>query len=114
MKKISLITNLTLDKANNLRIGLDGFWIFEIFIKEENLLNVPKFAIDIYYTINSTQYNAIDIFYMDNLKLSCITELKSYELINIKLNKTSNSLSTATWKNKEEFNGDNIPMINST
>lgn len=116
-EKISLISDLTLDKADNLRIGPDGFWIFEILIKEENLLNVPnfsKFVIDIYYTINSTQYNAVAICYMDNLKLSCTTELKSYELVTIKLTKTSNSFSTVTWKNKEEFSGDNIPMIIST
>ena len=116
-EKISLISDLTFDKAENLRKGADDFWIFEIFIKEENLLNVPnysKFVIDIYCKIDSIQTNSVAICYLENLKLSCKTEFKTYELVTIKLTKTSNSLSTVTWDNKDSFDNDNIPMVIST
>ena len=113
-EKISLICDLTLVSAENLRIGEDGFWIFEIDISDETIPNYSKFVIDIYYKINLVESFSSAVCYLDNKKLSCKTEFNSLELITIKLTKTENSLSTVTWKNKEEFENDKIPMVITT
>ena len=111
-EKISLICDLTLENAENLQIGPDGYWIFDLEISDEdNIPNYSKIIIDIYYTINNIQYKATAECYLDDRIFSCKTELESYELVTIKLTKTENSLSTVTWKNKEEYECDNVPMF---
>ena len=57
-EKISLISNLNFIKADNLRINSNQYWIFDIYISDENIPNYSKFVIDIYYKINSIQYNS--------------------------------------------------------
>jgi hypothetical protein len=109
-EKISLIADLTISKAENLRVDSNNYWIFDIYITDETIPNYSKFVIDIYYKINSIEKNAVAICYLDNKLLSCKTEFQSYELVTIKLTKTSNSLSTVTWKNIQEFTTNKIEM----
>ena len=116
-EKISLICDLTFITADKLQVGSDGYWTFEIDISDETIPNYSKIVIDIYVKINNVETKSVADCYLENKKFTCITKYNSYELITIKLGKVENSLSTVTWKNKEELSEgteDRIPMIITT
>ena len=110
-EKITLVSELTFVKGENLRRNGDKYWIFEIYITDEDIPNYSKFIIDIYYKINSVKYDSFAECYFENKILSCTTKLKTYELVTIKLTKKEGSV---TWRNKNEYEQDNIPMVITT
>ena len=112
---IDLVTNLTFNEADNLRINENYNWAFDIFVSEiDNIPNYSKFIIDINYEYELKDYISIAICYLnkDKKKIYCETSLTSkYYLIKLNLLKIKDSTSSVTWNyNKTEITNNVISM----
>ena len=121
-KSIGLLTDLTFEKAVNLRLDpdSDSFWLFDIYVSNNDIPQNSKIIVDVMVTETGGNYDKItyptaNCTYSDGI-MACMTEVREYYryqfTINLKTTKTIRSISTVLhWNN---VNGKEILPITLT